>query len=256
MNTTTIERPRYRVVGDRGCFANGTIHQKGAEVQFDGWPRQSELEPLNTGAERIARYYRTRHTAPGLPQTPWSAKYQRYWLPALPLAFHGQEPMGIVLDKDVDPGLTALPEYEVTRPWWHGRYEIDAGEVVKFVGWVSPDDDYHHPLRPINEPARRVVAYVAENFSHPGLEPRGPFCFYSGLFLPELAKLERAKSHPTRAYPGGYTPLDTDRYADAIAGEIAAATGRPPGAPGAQPVSTRSGFSTHVGRARPLANRE
>jgi len=206
--TTDRERPRYRVVKAEGVYANGQVYPKGAEIQFDGWPRQSDLEPLNLPAQRIARYHRKRHAAwGGLPPTPWSAADKDFWLPGLPLQIAGCEPAGFVRDDQVDPSLPAMPEYELTLLRWIAKQQFQAGERVRWIGW--PEDD----MTAVNEPARQVAAYFAEHRDHPNLEVRGPWCRFRGLRLP---KLEPRK--PSRSPQSG-------ENIGAIASEIARATG-------------------------------
>ena len=79
---SNTEHPRYKVTAPDAVFINGALRKHGAEVEHNGWPVRG-TEPVNDVARRIERYlHRFRHD-PHLPQTPWNAKHQTIFLPAM-----------------------------------------------------------------------------------------------------------------------------------------------------------------------------
>jgi hypothetical protein len=167
---------------------------KGAEVDFLGWPKRSELEPINVAAQRVADYYNKRRTHPCLPKTPWNNDLKAINLPAVlpasaPETRHAEAgsrlPNPVVKDPTED-----MPRYRARYGMRVGKYHVDQGMFFHFLGW--PEDG----MDPDNTPAERVVLYFGENRGNPKLLP-SPWCeFISGLLLP---KLPAAPEMPGRA---------------------------------------------------------
>jgi hypothetical protein len=239
-----VAPPYYRVASQAGVFSDGLMRPFGSEFASNAWPLPG-TEAINEPAKRIMKFWRSRQASVGFPRSPWHPIYGLY-LPGILQQFGagvrhdifnpaGGEIRGLVSDADVDPGLSAMPEYVMAFSHRVGHREMAAGERLIFVGW--PDSEMFVPS---NAPAHAVSAYYAENHDNPKLLT-SPWCWLRGLLLPELPAMPRA----------GKLALDTAKYADAVAGEIEAITGRRPGAARTVPTSTPSAFTSGVGRQIP-----
>jgi len=170
----------------------------------------------------------------------------------------GTEIKGLVPDERVDHSLPAMPEYRMLVTHRIGPHHVlQEGECFKFVGYPIAE-----LMTAVNHPGRLVEAYYAEHREHPKLESRGPWCWYRGLYLPELASM-RLHGQVTKAYPdGSYKPLDTRKHAAAIASEIDRVAGdkASAGLPFYSQPGSAAAFKgmrgTGVGGAGPLPEKE
>ena len=258
--STPLEAPRYGIAA--GTVIRGSVY-RATEIEHDGWPTPG-MAPLNVSSRRIAEYHAAHRLDAFCPKTPWLAEHQTYYLPAVlprmgaemrvrgPRMHRGRvtfDGAGSELASPVPASAATpdMPRYRVRGLTQVGRHILeDPNETITFLGWPT------EAFEPVGGAAEAVVAYAGANRGRTDMLP-SPWCMYRrGLFLPALRELVQRHDGSFMEPP---RPVDGAKYADAIASEVASVTGKRPGEPGSVPVSTRSGFSTHVGRAKPLADR-
>ena len=148
-----------------------------------------------------------------------------------------------------------MPRYRVHGLTQVGRCIFEGpDEIIVYLAWPT------EAFEAVNQPAEAVVAYAVANRGRTDMLP-SPWCMYRrGLFLPALKGTSCGVRTVCRGHPRPTRPATMCR---SIAPSTRtpsrprwpSVTGRRPGTPGSVPVSTRSGFSTHVGRAKPLPSR-
>jgi hypothetical protein len=231
----SIEPPQWRVIDPNGAFVSGQMRQRGDVLVHEGWPPNGRgLEPANDSAKRVQKYWLLHHAQPGFPKSPRHPEHGLFLpaiLPKFGQSIAGPYIIGLLPPHEVDRGLLSPPEYRMAGDMRVGQTDLNRGDRCYFLGWPSS------MFEPENHPAEQVSAYFARNHEHPKLLT-GPWCHLRGLFLPVLPELPRHDGKPL--------PLDTVKYADAIAGELA--TVRPPNPITGVPETTRSGTSSGVNR--------
>lgn len=171
-----MERPIFRAVSAR-C-ANGSLtHYRGDEFELRGWPGRwdGDMEPVNDAARRILAYRARWRYSPAFPASLINANGDIF-LPAYPTPHRA----GYLLPAEEHPSET-MPRYRLKWVVTLGGIRHESGAVVAFLAWPTA------AMQPINEPARRITAYLARNEGNSRL-PHSPWCCYRlGPYLPVLS---------------------------------------------------------------------
>ncbi|MPZ39839.1 MAG: hypothetical protein GEU95_17620 [Rhizobiales bacterium] len=182
------EAPRYRATADHTNLGAG-FYSKGKEITWPGWPKtfSGSVEPVNEPARRVMQYW-SKHRLDGrCPPSPYNAEHGRVFLPAhMPADSRSTRLQSLPREE-----LPSMPKF---RAVWRGEYgprKVEIGEEVAFCGWPGSG------LEPINDEAKRVVAYYEIYRDNPRLLS-SPYCEYAQeIFLPPLPTAKRARGMNT-----------------------------------------------------------
>lgn len=166
--------PLYRCTVD-GYFGN-VPRRAGNEFATVAWPERG-MEPVNDEARRVSAYLNRHYHNPYRPHSPKDAFTDEIYLPA---TYPRQTGTGPARPDERD--LEGAPRYRVRYAWTYRQAQADAGDVIVFLGWPTPDLN----LEAVNEVAESIVAYYRANEKNQRL-PFSPWCeFRQGPFLPKL----------------------------------------------------------------------
>jgi hypothetical protein len=175
-------KPRYRSMETHSSFGLA-YYPAGARVCWEGWPKVvfGKFEPDNAPAQRIWDYYQTHRQSFGLPTTPRDDDSGELFLPA-----HLPDPRSTGLPPPPSVETETMPRYRAVHQQKFGNRLVSIGEEIAFLAWPPAEG-----LKPINEAAQRIVAYLNEHRGHPKLRA-APFCMFAmDVYLPNLPEMPR-----------------------------------------------------------------
>jgi hypothetical protein len=178
-----MERPRYRVLAEKAVIKS--VYARGSEVEFLGWPKATELEPVNDAAHKVAAYYLKNRTHPILPKSPYNHDLREIYLPAVlppwaPITPHSDPGLRLQGLVPLDQGDERMPRYRSPFRQPVGSYEVEEGAEFYFLGWPASG------FLAVNAAAEEVAIYLDYNAKNPA-RLSSPWCeFKRSLVLPQL----------------------------------------------------------------------
>jgi hypothetical protein len=181
-----MEAPRYKTL--RATHNMGIPYAAGVEISVSGWPG-ADVEPINESARRIAGWLGRFGSHLLKPHSPSNALAGGIYLPGVLPDFgpvgvfnhHFDTPQNStvapVRESEV---LAGMPLYTVNVDLHLGKTHVPAKTEFAFLG--RPLEGFE----PVNEGAKAVTAYYADNKDNPALLPSPWCCYRQDVALPDL----------------------------------------------------------------------
>jgi hypothetical protein len=140
------------------------------------------MTPVNEFAKRVLEYRDLHCLNPGFPSRLINFDGDIF-LPAHPSYRHG----GRQLPPAEEHATDDMPRYRLIGPVELAGVRHQSGAEIALLGWPTVS------MQPLNEPAKRIAAYLARHEGNTKL-PRSPWCCYrAGPYLPALTVDEAAQ---------------------------------------------------------------
>lgn len=194
------EVPRYRVTAKTGAMLlGGILLPQHSVTEWNGWPTMA-LEPINTPAHRIFKFWERNHSDPtvcGRYVNPTSQITGTIRLASnAALGTRERDPHksisfpripSIPKPAEMFPGMPVYRLLDEECAWYGGEI-VERGTEVIFLGWPP-----ERLLDPANKPAELVLEYFLANAAHPRFEEiRAPWDeFTRSVVLPNLPAVRR-----------------------------------------------------------------